>query len=220
MGDSVKLTYRLLQRSDLEVLKEMHKDLFPVSYEDAFFEKFVNGSDDVSRLSWGKCYDQVIDKVNDGGEEYSLFWGWGAVDGNKLIGFATFKIVMAKDWKEADLMPAKKFDPSKPDQTLLYILTVGVSEDVIYRRHGIGTSLIRTAIKDAKSRPSCQGVCLHVLATNKAAIALYKKLSFKRVWTFLFYYPNIPNDDPGDACLYVRYLNSRSPLSFCKSLCS
>ncbi|CAH9070846.1 unnamed protein product [Cuscuta epithymum] len=80
MGDSVKLTYRLLQRSDLEVLKEMHKDLFPV---------------------------RILD-------------------------------------------------------------------------------------------PSLQGVSLHVLATNNAAIALYKKLSFKRVWTFLFYYPNIPNDDPGD----------------------
>lgn len=181
------IAYRPIQPSDLGVLEKIHGELFPIRYEAEFFHNVVNGHDIVS---------------------------WGAVDqsrpneqSDELIGFVTVRIVPAKESEIEDLL---SFDSSRTDQTLVYILTLGVVD--IYRNLGIARSLIHEVMKYASSLSSCRAVYLHVISYNNPAIHLYKKMSFQCVRRlYNFYYIN---GQHYDSYLFVYYVNGgRSPCS-------
>ncbi|KAF5739028.1 putative N-acetyltransferase [Tripterygium wilfordii] len=181
------ICYRQIQPSDLEILEQLHGDIFPIRYESEFFQNVVNGHDIVS---------------------------WAAVDRNRpdghtdeLIGFVTARVVMEKDTEIVDFL---RYDPSKHDQTLVYILTLGVVES--YRNVGIASSLIQEVIKYASSIPTCRAVYLHVISYNNPAIHFYQKMSFKCVRRLHGFY--LINGQHYDSYLFVYYVNgSRSPCS-------
>ncbi|KAK6936530.1 GNAT domain [Dillenia turbinata] len=181
------ISYRPIRPSDLEILEKIHGDIFPIRYESEFFLNVVNGYDIVS---------------------------WGAVDlsrpddqRDELIGFVTARIILARDSEIADFI---RPDSSESDQTLVYILTLGVIET--YRNLGIASSLIREVIKYARSISSCRAVYLHVISYNNAAICLYEKMSFKCIRKLHdFYYIN---GQHYDSFLFVYFINGgRSPCS-------
>nr|XP_004235338.1 histone acetyltransferase MCC1 isoform X1 [Solanum lycopersicum] len=181
------IQYRPIRTSDLEVLEKIHGDLFPIRYESEFFQNVVNGRDIVS---------------------------WGAVDRNRpneqsdeLIGFVTARTVLAKD---SDIEEFLRYDSSRSEQTLIYILTLGVADS--YRNLGIASSLIREVIKYASNIPTCRAVYLHVISYNNPAIYLYKKMSFQCVRRLSAFY--FINDQHYDAYLFIYYVNGgRSPCS-------
>ncbi|GAB2264947.1 hypothetical protein Dimus_000018 [Dionaea muscipula] len=181
------ITFRPIRPSDLEVLEQLHRDLFPIRYEPEFFHNVVNGHDIVS---------------------------WGAVDSSRpsiqsdqLIGFVTVKIVLAKESEISDLL---RCDSSIADQTLIYILTLGVVES--YRTLGVASALIREVIKYASNMPACRAVYLHVISYNVPAIHLYRKMAFTCVRRLYGFY--VINGQHYDSYLFVYYVNSgRSPCS-------
>lgn len=181
------ISYRHIRPSDLVLLEKIHCDLFPIRYESEFFHNVVNGHDIVS---------------------------WGAVDcsrptgqNDELIGFVTARVVQAKDSEIEDLI---SFDSSKSDQTLVYILTLGVVES--YRNFGIATSLVREVINYASSIPTCRAVYLHVISYNKPAIHFYEKMSFQCVRKLHGFY--FINGQHYDSFLFIYYLNGgQSPCS-------
>ncbi|KAL8148537.1 hypothetical protein AgCh_005782 [Apium graveolens] len=179
--------YRPIRPSDLEVIEKLHADLFPIRYESEFFLNVVHGRDIVS---------------------------WGAVDRNRsdghsdeLIGFVTARLVMAKGSEVEDVL---RFEMSEANQTLVYVLTLGVVES--YRNFGIATSLIKEVIKYASNITMCQAVYLHVISYNNSAIHLYEKMSFqcvRRLHSFYFI-----NGQHYDSYLFIYYVNGgRSPCS-------
>ncbi|CAK9138422.1 unnamed protein product [Ilex paraguariensis] len=181
------ICYRPIRPSDLEVLEKIHGDLFPIRYESEFFHNVVNGREVVS---WG-----AVDRSRPNGQS------------DELIGFVTARIVLAKESEVEDLL---RFDPSKSDQRLVYILTLGVVES--YRNLGIASSLIQEVIKYASNIPNCQAVYLHVISYNNSAIHLYQKMSFqcvRRLHAFYFI-----NGQHYDAYLFIYYVKGgRSPCS-------
>ncbi|KAI8008224.1 Histone acetyltransferase MCC1 [Camellia lanceoleosa] len=159
------ISYRRIRPSDLVLLEKIHCDLFPIRYESEFFHNVVNGHDIVS---WG-----AVDCSRPNGQN------------DELIGFVTARVVQAKDSEIEDLI---SFDSSKSDQTLVYILTLGVVES--YRNFGIATSLVREVINYASSIPTCRAVYLHLHG---------------------FYFIN---GQHYDSFLFIYYLNGgRSPCS-------
>lgn len=179
--------YRPIQPSDLEILEQIHGDLFPIRYESEFFQNVVNGRE---IISWA-----AVDQSRPNGKN------------DELIGFITARIVFAKESEIADML---RYDSSKSDQTLIYILTLGVVEG--YRNHGIASSLIQKVIKYASSIPTCQAVYLHVISYNNPAIHLYKKMSFKCIRRLQGFY--LINGLQYDAYLFLYYVNGgRSPCS-------
>lgn len=179
------LSYRPIQPSDLRVLEQIHCDLFPIRYEPEFFHNVVNGR---GIVSWGVVDHSRPDDLSD-----------------ELIGFVTARIVLAKESEVEDLL---RFDTSRSDQTLVYILTLGVVDS--YRNHGIASSLIREVIKYASSIQSCRAVYLHVISYNKPAIHLYKKMSFQFVRTLHAFY--FISGRHYDSYLFIYYINGgRSP---------
>ncbi|KAL6127416.1 hypothetical protein ACLB2K_070781 [Fragaria x ananassa] len=181
------ICYRPIQPADLEILEQIHTDLFPIRYESEFFQNVVNGHDIVS---WA-----AVDRSRPNGQS------------DELIGFVTARIVLVKESEIGDLL---NYDPSKPDQTLVYILTLGVVES--FRNLGIASALIREVIKYASSIPTCRAVYLHVISYNNPAILLYKKMSFKCVRRLQGFY--LINGQHYDSYLFVYYVNGgRSPCS-------
>ncbi|XP_020574655.1 histone acetyltransferase MCC1-like isoform X2 [Phalaenopsis equestris] len=139
---------------------------------------------------------------------------WGAVDISRsdgrfdeLIGFVTTRIISVKESEIENLL---RYDMSRKDQTLVYILTLGVVEQ--YRNLGIASALVREVIKYASSISSCRAVYLHVIAYNQPAIHFYQKMLFKLVRRLLkFYYIN---GQHYDSFLFVYYVNGgQSPCS-------
>ncbi|PON77550.1 FkbH domain containing protein [Parasponia andersonii] len=181
------ICFRPIRPSDLGILEKIHTDLFPIRYESEFFQNVVNGRDIVS---------------------------WAAVDRNQpdgqsdvLIGFVTARIVLAKESEVGDML---SYDSLKSDQTLVYILTLGVVE--AYRNLGIASSLIREVIKYASTVPTCRAVYLHVISYNNPAIHLYNKMSFRCVRRLQGFY--LINGQHYDSYLFVYYVNGgRSPCS-------
>ncbi|KAG7010991.1 Histone acetyltransferase MCC1 [Cucurbita argyrosperma subsp. argyrosperma] len=206
------ICYRPIEPSDLEVLEQIHGNLFPIRYESEFFHNVVNGRDIVA---------------------------WAAVDHNRpdgrtdeLIGFVTARTVLAKESELSDLL---RHDSLTTDETLVYILTLGVVES--YRNLGIGTSfselysilffytnvmftnielpassLVQKVIKYASSIPTCRAVYLHVISYNSTAIKFYKKMSFKCLRRLSGFY--FINGQHYDSYLFVYYVNGgRSPCS-------
>ncbi|XP_077234962.1 histone acetyltransferase MCC1-like [Tasmannia lanceolata] len=181
------IVYRPIRPSDLEVLEQIHATLFPIRYESEFFLNVVNGQDIVS---WAAVDTSRPDSQSD-----------------ELIGFVTARVVIAKESDIGDLLG---YDSSRADQTLVYILTLGVVGP--YRNRGIASSLVREVIKYASSIPTCRAVYLHVISYNDPAIHFYQKMSFKCLRRLSnFYYIK---GQHYDSYLFLYYVNGgRSPCS-------
>lgn len=181
------IEYRPIQPSDLEVLEKIHLALFPIRYEREFFLNVVNGH---GIVSWGAVDTSRSDDRRD-----------------ELIGFVTTRMVAAKDSEIEDLF---RYNSSRKDLTLVYILTLGVVDS--YRNLGIASSLVREVIKYAASISNCRGVYLHVISYNQPAISFYKKMLFKLARRLpMFYYIR---GQHYDSYLFVYYVNGgRSPCS-------
>ncbi|KAJ0243665.1 hypothetical protein HA466_0196920 [Hirschfeldia incana] len=181
------ICFRPINPSDLERLEQIHRDIFPIRYESEFFQNVVNGGD---ILSWAAVDRSRPDGLSD-----------------ELIGFVTAKMGLAKETEISDLI---RYDSCKGEETLVYILTLGVVES--YRKRGIAKLLIKEVIKYASSIPVCRGVYLHVIAHNSPAIRLYKRMSFRCVRRLHGFY--IINGQHFDSFLFVYFINgSRSPCS-------
>lgn len=180
------ISFRPILPADRDILEQIHTDVFPIRYESEFFQNVVDGRDIVS---WA-----AVDSS-----------GGSNLENGRLIGFVTARIVLAKESEISDLLRS-----SRSDQTLVYILTLGVVEG--YRNCGIATSLIREVIKYASGIQNCGAVYLHVISYNNPAIRLYKKLCFKCVRRLYGFY--LINGQHYDAYLFVYYVNGgRSPCS-------
>lgn len=181
------ICYRPIRPSDLMILQKLHADAFPIRYESEFFQNVVNARDIVS---WG-----AVDRSRPNGHS------------DELIGFVTARIVQANESEIGDLL---SYDSAKSDQTLVYILTLGVVDT--YRNLGIASSLISEVIKYASNIPTCRALYLHVISYNIPAIHLYKKMSFKCIRRLHGFY--LINGQHYDSYLFVYYINGgRSPCS-------
>ncbi|CAN7052173.1 unnamed protein product [Brassica oleracea var. botrytis] len=175
--------YKPISPNDLDRLEQIHSE----PHQSEFFQCVVNGVGIVSSAA--------VDRSRPDG--YS----------DELIGFVTAKFVLAKESEIDDLIG---YDSSQGEETLIYILTLGVVET--YRNHGIAMSLISGVIRYASGLSLCRGVYLHVIAYNNPAIRLYNRLMFRCVRRLNGFY--LIKRQHFDAFLFVYFFNgSRSPCS-------
>lgn len=93
-----------------------------------------------------------------------------AIDGVKLVGYVGSQSVLG----EADMM--------------------NLAVDPVYRRQGVGKSLVLTLIDNLLNAKDVKCLTLEVRASNEQAIALYEQLGFDRIGLRPKYYSN-PKED-------------------------
>ncbi len=105
-------------------------------------------------------------------------WGdafYVAEAGGKVVGY-----VMSRVEYGASLFDARRLVRKG------HIVSIAVLPG--YRRRGIGTALMKAALRALRERYGCEEVYLEVRVSNEPAIRLYEKLGFRKVRVIPMYY--------------------------------
>lgn len=159
------LRFRAFHESDLEELKLLHREWFPLNYDESFYTNSVNQS---GRLLTCAAVHPDID---------SCIIGLATVSANCHYHKADISRVLSMHCDIACTAGPR----------VAYLLTLGVIDE--FRRRGLAKKLIReTILLVEKAHPEVQALTLHVVSYNQAAISLYKSLGFIEVGYYPGYY--------------------------------
>jgi len=228
------LEYRALRPEDYQEVVALHTEWFPVSYDEAFYNKSVRGEiftlAAVHRHSNGNAASEGGSSGSNSGDPGGdvIATGLGDCD---LLGIVTMSTncehhaddimsVLGSDCattcrtkhpKDGGSMANEGAD-SGNGGALAYILTLGVVDG--FRRRGLAKELLRRSIQHAdRHMLEVQAVYLHVVTYNEAAIQLYESMRFVRLDRFNNFY-NL-HGAPYDSFLYARNLHQgRFPWKF------
>jgi GNAT superfamily N-acetyltransferase len=188
-----KIVYKPLLKTDIEEIKKLHKEWFPLSYEDDYFQQiFANKSG-----------------------SYFTIGAYYAIDNKDIIlGLALCEFRPVSEYFVKHTSPkaieeiCRNIDFNEEVQSYLrcedyncaYIMTIGVLDEC--RQLHIGSELINRIIDKAMTDNICIGVYLDVVYYNSSAIKFYENNGFKRVTTLKNYY-NI-NENLYDCDVFLR----------------
>lgn len=179
------IIYKPLSLENLEETKILHKEWFPVEYNDKFFQK-VFDKKNYWYFSIGAFYNYIDEEKN---EKKEIVIGlalceWTYIDDYYInhIGKNAIREICRNINFNEEVQSYIKCE----DYRFAYIMTIGVIDEV--RRMNIGTKLLNKIINIALTDNLCVGVCLDVIYYNNVAINFYKKNNFKNVSTIKNYY--------------------------------
>mmetsp|Transcript_3454 Transcript_3454/g.10429 ORF Transcript_3454/g.10429 Transcript_3454/m.10429 type:complete len:236 (-) Transcript_3454:11-718(-) len=177
------LSFRTMQVDDLEAVRSLHEEWFPVRYSTGFYDAAVRGK-----------------MVGTGEELFSLV---AEADGTReMVGLVTCQLTNAETCGDVLFDPADAF-VSEQCTRVVYVLTLGSGSR--YRRRGLASELLKRCMERAAAEPGCGCVYLHVITYNAAAIRFYEANGFIRLREIQNYYRI---DGVDYACyVYVRYLD-------------
>ena len=160
------ITFRLLDKTDIPELSNLHKEWFPVDYEDQFYH---TATTDPNNVSLGAFYNKK-----------------GCKKGALLVGAILAKLQY--DDSVSDLVNrrgwcyklARALNCCREQDIILYVMTFGVVDEL--RRIGIGSELIKRCVEAGKKRvPYCNGLSLHVIEHNRSGISFYKRQGYRQL---------------------------------------
>ena len=205
-----KIIYKPLSNSNFLEVKNLHKEWFPIDYDDNFFNQVLN---------------------NNGGKYFTVgaFYNINNENINKEIilglAFCEFEYVMERlnqnigekilDEINGDLKlcdEIKSYLKCQFDKCI-YVMTIGVMDE--FRQMNIGSNLLKYIYKIALEIDRCIGVYLHVICYNEIAIKFYQKNKFKKVGKIdKYYYFNNKNYD---AYVFLRTISKKEREEYKKS---
>ncbi|KAI8469663.1 MAG: acyl-CoA N-acyltransferase [Monoraphidium minutum] len=160
-GGAPPIAVRPLSPADFDTVKAAHAQLFPIDYDDGFYQKATHGLDRI--FSWGAFVQ------GPGGG------GGCSGGGEELIGFVTARMVRLHECDTQDRHLMGLVSLVLDHDCVVYILTLGVLD--AWRGRGIASRLIGFVTQHA-AEARCRAVFLHVITYNDAAIRLYSRASF------------------------------------------
>jgi histone acetyltransferase MCC1 len=214
--------YRTLEPDDHPVLQALHRELFPVDYDNAFFYKATHGLDEI--VSWAviaPAPDPLITTNNytnddDSPSLQSTTTAHSTYLVNKgteeMVAFATAKPFKVCQLDLIDRVSMNLYLPSSTSSSLentsvLYLLTLGVSPN--HQRKGLALKLLSQLKHHALGISDCCAMFLHVATFNKAAMGLYERAGFQRMAELPDHYEIKTNRQPDagrtkyDGCLFM-----------------
>ncbi|GFR47479.1 hypothetical protein Agub_g9208 [Astrephomene gubernaculifera] len=183
----LNLYYRPLQQNDYNALKAIHRDLFPIDYEEVFFQKAVSGEDRV--FSWAAVHSQ-------NGRDH-------------LVGFVTARLVYMHECDPVDRQVMGLSSRSLDGCCGCYVLTLGVVPSC--RQCGIARCLLGLVQQHA-ARLRCRAIFLHVISYNIGAMRLYGGAGYQAMARLPNFYHLLTGRQPDpsqtwfDAFLYALFL--------------
>ena len=204
-----EIIYKPLTKENIEEIKNLHKEWFPIDYSERFFEKLFD-KDNYWCFTIGAFYN-FLDKEKNEKKEI-------------ILGLALCEWIPINDYfikhtsKEAVHEICKNINYKEEVETYLkceeyrcvYIMTIGVLDE--FRKMKIGSHILNEIINVALMDNLCVGVSLDVIYYNYSAIKFYKKNNFKKVSTIKNYY-NL-NGTKYDSYVFLRILTRKEKDDF------
>lgn len=166
-------------KNEIEELKHLHKEWFPVEYTEKFFNGLINNLNTKTILA---CYD-----YERGNKTYKLIIGC---------------LVYEYQFLDHDLARTNCSDLCS-DKYGIYIMTFGVINEV--RGKGISSMLLNKLFELAKSENNIKYFFLDVVDYNESGRRCYEKNGFIKVYTKKKHYNLF--EKRYDALVYCRYVN-------------
>jgi len=195
-----KIIYKPLTKDSLLDVKNLHKEWFPIDYDDDFFTKVLNNNDG-KYFTIGAFYNIKIDN-----KDKEIILG---------LAFCEFEYVMEQlnniiDEKILDEINGnislcdelKSYMKCQFDKCI-YIMTIGVMDE--FRKMNIGSNLLKYIYNIALKIDRCIAIYLHVISYNETAIKFYQKNKYKNVAKIDNYY-NF-DDKNYDAFVFMRIIS-------------
>mmetsp|Transcript_68445 Transcript_68445/g.110317 ORF Transcript_68445/g.110317 Transcript_68445/m.110317 type:complete len:338 (+) Transcript_68445:62-1075(+) len=219
-----EVRFRPLQASDLEEMMTLHTEWFPVSYDQAFYDKSVNGqlfslvaTHSAASQSGGSSSSAAVVHEAEEPEEsllgmitMSTFCEHHGEDIKHILGGECEDLCKRKrsSGPVSDAEEGQAVQSTGNTGQLAYILTLGVCD--AFRRRGLAKELIRRSIAHVdQNMPEVLAVYLHVVTYNQAAIRLYESTSFTCIEHFPSFY--FLHGSHYDSFLYALYLHGGHP---------
>jgi len=213
------LHFRPLKAHELEETMNLHVEWFPVTYDDAFYSKCMNGE----IFTLAAVYPHVVSEsagsssssttpAADHSDTYEELLGIVTMSTSCEYHIEDIQTVLGADcasqctsWPHEPLAhPAQ----SGNHGSLAYILTLGVIDG--FRRRGLAQELLRRSIDYVnKEWPFVKAVYLHVVTYNTAAIYLYESMQFLQIERFPSFYRL--HGKMYDSFLYAHYMHGAGP---------
>ena len=181
-----KIIYKPLTKENLTEVKNLHKEWFPINYDDDFFEEilFDNGK---RYFTIGAFYN-INFKDNTNKE---IILGSAFCEHEYIVDRLNKYIdidIIDEEYKDLNKNKFEELTKCFKCQyyKCIYIMTIGVLDE--FRKMNIGSNLIKYIYNIALEIDNCIGVYLHVICYNDIAIKFYKKNNFKKVNKISEYY--------------------------------
>jgi ribosomal protein S18 acetylase RimI-like enzyme len=200
--------YRCLQPSDAAALKRLHDVIFPIDYDQQFFDCATHAK---GIIGWAAVlpahhYQATFP------DETTVFTG-----GEQLVGFITARDFVGQeqipsaDWQYLSLDHGVRSTMTSQAKAT-YILTLGVAKT--FRQHGVAMALLRLLERHAQLE-GCVAMYLHVINYNMAAMNFYTKAGFTKAITLRNFYhigtgrALYPDVKDYDASLFFKHVLSQ-----------
>ena len=176
--DGNRIYYKEFTKEHMNEIKILHKEWFPIDYDDSFYEKMFAESNP---------------------KEKNPFYNYGAFyksDGQEYILGGIFCEIKEESHLKRFIQPEvmKNYEISlyedilnfTPKYKYLYIMTIGVIDEC--RRLKLGTKLLNLVTDHFMNMRNCLGIYLHVVEYNNTAIRFYIKNEFSDLALVKNYY--------------------------------
>ena len=177
------IIFRSVERDDVQELKALHMECFPIQYDDIFFENICNGKG----FKNASLYTQVAVEL----------------ESSRIVGCILGQFTETSKCEDNGFFLELK----SPAGEVFYILTLGLREE--YRRSGLGTALLLESLSHAKQNTNCGAVYLHVIHYNQAAMKFYEKNGFIFLRELDEFY--VIEKVQHSAYLYILFINGFGP---------
>ena len=203
------IIYKPLTKNDIEEIKNLHKEWFPVKYSDSYFESIFNEKKG-KYFSIGAFY---IIKNEETKESKEIIIGLALCEW--FIGSNYFVKIFGKEpvleiSKNINYIEEVHSYLKCDDYHCIYIMTIGVLDE--FRKMKIGSKMMEKIINIGLSDKLCVGIFLDVIYYNNSAIKFYKKNEFKKVMTNRNYY-NLKGNKY-DAYVFLRIFSRKEKDKF------
>jgi ribosomal protein S18 acetylase RimI-like enzyme len=195
--DENNIYFKEFTKEHMNEIKILHKEWFPIDYDDSFYEKMFAESNPKERnpfYNYGAFY-----KAD--GQEYIL----GGIFCEMKEESHLKRYIQPEVMKNYQISFYEDILNFTPQYKYLYIMTIGVIDEC--RRLKLGTKLLNLVTDHFMNTYNCLGIYLHVVEYNNTAIKFYMKNEFLDLALVKNYY-----------CIGDNYYSSKVFVKFFSSL--
>lgn len=183
------ISYRSFHEGDRDQVQELHKEWFPVSYKDEFYdelvhERMVNTGEKL--FTCAIVFHEEDDEAarqnpypaSHTAADDSLTSNQGIEEDEDYIIACVVGSLLDVARLDKDTVSLLVSDPFRYKR-VFYIMTLGTVTE--FRNARLATSLVEKCMRIVENDEQCGALYLHVITFNTAAINFYERLGFYRV---------------------------------------